>query len=495
VASGFSLMSGLRSAVLCLCDLHVQVECSGLGAWVRRRAASGWLVCALSGALMVGLLPAFGGVAAARAPAAELNAPQPQESERGSAPLSEGEAFAEAERTGELVEVVAMRGESSEVFATPEGNLEAREYLAPVWARVGGEWKTVDTALVAGEDGSVTPQATTVGLTFSGGGSEEPLVRMERAGRELALSWPGELPTPQLEGDTATYADVIPGVDVRMGAREAGFTQLVVVKTAEAANRAELAELRLALSAKGMEVRETTEGGLEAIDEGAKNAVFEAATPLMWDSSGGGDGAQPLTAEEETPLPRAGETGKLAEVGVEVDAGQSELTLTPDVDVLRGSDTEYPVLIDPQWYSPQASAWTFVSKYWHDSPQWKFNGDANAGMGYCGWDGCAPKDVKRLMYRIPTSKFQGKSVLSAEFVVRNVHSASCTARQVELWRTQGISTATTWDTQQASGFWIERLAQQSFAYGYDGCAAKVAEFGGRSAVQEAADKGWATMPA
>ncbi|MFC7303221.1 LamG-like jellyroll fold domain-containing protein [Streptomyces monticola] len=412
--------------------------------------------------------------------------------------LSESEALAEAKRVGESVEIASQRGESSEVFATPEGELEAREYLRPVWARVDGEWRKVDTGLVA-TDGMVKPKAATVDLEFSGGGSE-PLVRMTRAGRELALYWPGNLPAPDLEGNTATYPDVLPGVDLRMGAQEDGFTQLLVVKTAEAAASTKLAELRLQLAADGMDVRETAQGGLEAVDQGAKGAVFEAPRPVMWDSGTGpqseGAGAkEPSTGAmgEEPAEPGAGESAKLAPVGVEIAAGGGELVLTPDAGVLRGKDTTYPVFIDPQWYTPRASAWTMASKYWASSPQWKFNGKSDAGMGYCGWDYCAPHDTKRLFYRIPTSRFAGKSVLSAEFVVRNVWSASCADRGVQLWRTKDISSSTTWNSQNASGFWIDHLRSESFAHGYEGCAAKDAEFDVRSAVQQAANGKWSTM--
>lgn len=311
-----------------------------------------------------------------------------------------------------------------------------------------------------------------------------------------------------MEGDTATYPEVLPGVDLRLGAREDGFTQLLVVKSAEAAASSELAELRLRMAVDGMEVRRTDEGGLEAVDRGAKNAVFEASTPLMWDSSpgeSGGEGndesGEEITSKTLTrsgagdvdDTPRAGESGKLAPIGVDVPEGGKELVLTPDQDVLRGEDTVYPVFIDPQWYSPRASAWTMASKYWASSPQWKFNGESNAGLGYCNWSYCKPNDTKRLFYRIPTSKFAGKQILSAEFVVRNVWSASCSARGVQLWRTKDISSSTTWNTQNASGFWIERLRTESFAYGYEGCAAKDAEFNVKSAVQQAADGKWATM--
>ncbi len=158
---------------------------------------------------------------------------------------------------------------------------------------------------------------------------------------------------------------------------------------------------------------------------------------MMWDSSPGespagaepskaapvekaeGSSASAGAAAESGDQPGAAESGKLAPVGVDVAEGQDELVLTPDADVLKGEDTEYPVFIDPQWYTPKASAWTMVSKYWADSPQWKFNGDSDSGLGYCNWNYCKPHDTKRLFYRIPVSKFAGRSILSAEFVVRN----------------------------------------------------------------------------
>jgi len=464
----------------------------------RTRGFGGLVVLALATALAAGLTPGAVEQAAAR--------PRPEAADtRGESPerlraLSEDEALAEAKRSGENVEVLSLRGESSDVHATPDGKLEAREHLRPVRTRVRGEWQPVDTALAAA-GGTVAPKATTVGLEFSGGG-DGPLVRMERAGRELALTWPGDLPEPRVDGDTATYPEVLPGVDLRMGAQADGFTQLLVVKSAQAAASPELAELRLRLAADGMEVRENAQGGLEAIDNGARSAVFEAPRPLMWDSSAGDAGgeaeqkdlAQDGPAAGETDgEPGAGESGKLAPVDVEVPAGGDELVLTPDQEILRGEDTVYPVFIDPQWYSPRASAWAMASEYWASSPQWKFNGEPDAGLGYCGWAYCQPHDTKRLFYQIPTSKFAGKEILSAEFVVRNVHSASCSAREVQLWRTKGISSSTTWNSQNADGFWIDHLKTESFAYGYEGCAAKDAEFNVRAAVQQAADGKWSSM--
>ncbi|MFI7095882.1 LamG-like jellyroll fold domain-containing protein [Streptomyces lydicus] len=421
----------------------------------------------------------------------------------------------DAKRTGREVEVTSLRGESADVVATADGKLEARQYLRPVRARVSGQWQDIDTDLTKRSDGTVAPKAAAVGLAFSGGG-DTPLVTLRKVGRRLALSWPGSLPAPVLDGAPATYRDVLPGVDLRMGAQADGFTQLLVVKTAEAAASSQLAQLRLKLAADGMDVKETAAGGLEALDKGAGSAVFEAPTPLMWDSStgtgtGGGSaaaarkGAKSAPGEGKPSLrgaeggagggePSAGESGKLAPVGVDVPTGQDQVVLKPDAGVLRGKDTVYPVYIDPQWSTPpRAASWTMASKYWASSPQWKFNGDHDAGMGYCDWNHCQPEDTKRLFYQIPTSAFAGKSVLSAEFVVRNTWSASCSKKEVELWQTKPISSSTTWNSQNESGFWQKQLAADSFAYGYEGCAAKDAEFSVRSAVQEAADNKWPTL--
>ncbi|MFD4997938.1 LamG-like jellyroll fold domain-containing protein [Streptomyces buecherae] len=475
---------------------------------VRQVFQRGWMrtgACGLGLALAVGLLPS-GLTPAAAAPAAKpsVSAARSHGTLESGDLRTEGEALTEAGRSGKSVEVTALRGESRDVFATPDGYLEAREYLRPVRARSGGTWRPIDTELSRTDADMVAPKAATLDMAFSGGG-DTPMVRLRRSGRELPLSWPTPLPTPVLDGATATYPNVLPEVDLRLSAQADGFSQLLVVKSAQAAANPELQKIRLGLGAEGVRLTETAGGGLEAVDEGAGSSVFEASTPLMWDSSKvpGVAGEARATASEPARLrageaggsgePGAGESGKLAPIAVNVPDDGQRLELTPDHDVLRGKDTVYPVFIDPQIHAPRATAWTMASKYWANSPQWKFNGKSTEGLGYCEWEYCNPHDTKRLFYRIPTSAFSGKTILSAELVVRNTWSASCADRQVELWRTKDIDSATTWNSQNAAGFWIDKLAERSFAYGFEGCAAGDAEFSVKSAVQEAANKKWPTM--
>lgn len=181
-------------------------------------------------------------------------------------------------------------------------------------------------------------------------------------------------------------------------------------------------------------------------------------------------------------------------MGVDVASGGDELVLTPDRELLTGDETVY---IDPQWYTPRTTSWTMASRYWAGSPQWKFNGDPDEGLGYCAWDYCKPNDLKRLFYQFPTTKFAGRSILSAEFVVRETHAASCQAREVQIWRTKGINSSTTWNTQNASGFWVDHLQTRSFTrsftHGYDGCASADAEFNVKTAVAQAAAHKWPTL--
>ncbi|WP_227870297.1 LamG-like jellyroll fold domain-containing protein [Streptomyces otsuchiensis] len=415
---------------------------------------------------------------------------------------AEAVALAEARASDEPVEVLTQRGETREVFALPDGSLEAREYVVPVWTRVSGEWAPVDLELVERADGAVGPKASTVELEFSAGG-DGPLVTLARHGREMSRTWPGALPTPVLDGPVATYPEVLTGVDLRMEATPDGFTSLVVVKSAEAAQDPALDEVRFGLELEGLDLAVSEAGGLTATDAGSGALVFEAPAPLMWDSStppGAAEGPQvrAVGPGSERGEVGAGESGRLAVMEVAVSSDADELTLTPDPEVLRGEGTEYPVFIDPQDHAPRAAAWTMVSRHWASSPQWKFNGQNDEGLGYCvGWARCNPNEVKRLFYQIDTSRFAGTRVLKAEFTVPNTHSAQCVNRPVELWRTKSINANTTWNTQQASGFWIERLRTESFHYGGDpsmGCRpARDAEFDVRAAVQRAADSRTSSM--
>ncbi|MEV3855587.1 LamG-like jellyroll fold domain-containing protein [Streptomyces sp. NPDC050095] len=406
--------------------------------------------------------------------------------------VTQSAALAAAEDGGLNVEITSLRSESGEVYATPDGQLEAVQHLKPVRTRVEGAWKAIDNTLVKGADGSVTPRAAAVGLEFSGGGSG-PLATLERAGRKLSFTWPTALPIPVLDGDSALYKDVLPDVDLKVSAATEGFSELLVVNTADAARNPALAELKLKVDSPGLELKSTDAGGLEAVDEAAGGVVFQAPQPIMWDSgqtaTAGTQTAKSLSAAEGDAATGGadgpGDASNVAPIQVAVSADGGQLSLTPDQDLLTGADTTFPVYIDPQTYTPKAGEWTMVSKYWASSPQWHFNGDSDAGVGFCGWDYCAPNDTKRLFFQFPTSRFAGKSIVSATFVGHETWSASCNeTRSVQLWRTKAFGSSTTWNSSADN--WLDLLDSRDVAHGGAGCAAGDVEFNATAGVKYAA---------
>ena len=121
------------------------------------------------------------------------------------------------------VEILDERTESAETFALPDGTLRTRQHASPIRVRRGTGWAAVNTELIA-SNGVVAPRATTLDVRFSAGGAA-PLVTVVRGGKSLALSWPSALPVPTLLGDTAKYAEVLPGVDLLVEGAVTKFRQ------------------------------------------------------------------------------------------------------------------------------------------------------------------------------------------------------------------------------------------------------------------------------
>ncbi|MER8181986.1 LamG-like jellyroll fold domain-containing protein [Kitasatospora sp. NPDC094015] len=435
-------------------------------------------------------------------------------------------AVAEAKRTGKPVEVLSKRTETSDVIAQPDGRLLATTYVQPHRVRKAGGWADIDPALTVRADGSVAPKAVTADVVFSGGGSTQPLVRMASQGKELKLSWPTALPKPVVDGSTAEYRSILPDVDLKLTATPTGFSQIIAVHSAEAAKNPDLDQLRLGLTGSGLKVVQAADGSLTAVDRSGGGTVFEAPTPVMWDSSrpaAGAPGASAFTSPAARTVPASkarsllapaapatgdpqdglapGDGAKVALIKVDLPAAQDKLVLTPDQAMLDDSGTVFPVMIDPAWNTPNAADWAGVSRYYASQAYWHFTSDGSNvndwGVGYCGdTSRCAPKDVKRAFFQIPTSSFIGKQILSAEFGTYESHSYSCTPSNIELWNTGWVSSGTNWNSQNAAGFWSRKLQTMSAAKGWSGsCPGGWLEFGGTSGgvkdlVQDAASSGW-----
>lgn len=394
-------------------------------------------------------------------------------------PTPEARADAEkAAETGEQVEVVGERTPYTTTFANPDGvTFTLKDSVVPVRTRqADGSWVQPDATLEERSDGTVGPKASVAKISFSNGGDGADLVKLSLNGRSLTVGWPGTLPKPTLDVDSAVYADVLPGVDLRMTATTEGYREVLVVTSASAAANPELKELSFPVRADGLSLQDGGSGGLSAVDDDG-NAVFRAPAAQQWDSAGDSTGtasASPAasthsasqsslttTAQdsvaagstggdgETTPDPTEGPSDGDTSTRLPVTAGQSTIKVTPDASMLADESSVFPQYIDPD-VGMTASERTLLSS--DGDTFYNFSGgDEGKGVGYCGTyvtGGyayyCGSGYKNRMYFEFSPAKLAGKHVLDATFAITEKWSMSCTPSWVDLVRTGNFSSSTNW---------------------------------------------------
>jgi len=458
--------------------------------FVEHRLAAGALLT-----IVVACLPAFSGPV--RAPlgrttlVASTTAPD------------EVTASAAAEAQGVPVEAMSDRTVYGQTFANPDGSFTYNESPVPEWAQqADGSWSAIDMTLQVRSDGSIAPAVAAVGVALSGGGTG-PMMTVGQGSETLSLTWPdGALPAPTLSGSTATYASVLPGVDLQLTATPTGVAQSLVVHSQQAAANPALSSLAFAIGGSGLTVGADADGGMSAADSTGA-AVFDVPEPQMWDSSGGDAGpSQPGPISSVAPMPIS-VTSLLPPAGPSVGPDQlvpptsETMTLTPSSSLLTGSTTVYPVYIDPEVtvHGPQAG-WldvgknTFGQNYgdWEPSP-------ARVGV-WCQPDaaGACPSGVEFGMYRtyfnfnVPTRIWDSQQV-SATLFTNETYSWSCSARNVDLYRSDHASRGATWSSRPTRR---ELQDTKNTAHGWSSssCPARGVSFSATPAAKLAASNHW-----
>ncbi|MGJ0155039.1 FG-GAP-like repeat-containing protein [Streptomyces sp. CH8.1] len=413
-------------------------------------------------------------------------------------PVAEGSmsaedfALAKAKETGQPYELTSARTETSDTWALPTGKWSIKRHGTTVRVRQAGGWAPTDPTLQFAADGKVKPKASAVAITFSGGGTG-PLLTGVKNGRTLSFTWPQALPKPTLAGNVATYVNVLPDVDLQLKAEVEGFSQLLVVKSVAAAQHPDLATLRFKLDTVGLNVARDATTGLLTATNPAGETIFTSPNPVMWDSTTTGEIATPARVGAASAGSEAGEApsdvfvtpsgAKSAQMPTAVTGGNIEIK--PDQALLKGSETKYPVYIDPSvaWGDRQNWAWAY--RTWADNSYWNTKEDVRVGYED-RTDG-----LSRSFFQLDTSAVKGATVSKATFRIKETWAWSCTPKRVELWTTNPISSKTTWNQQpdrrnQLDGF--------DAAKGWgDGCPAGNLEFNATAGVQEAASNGWSSM--
>ncbi|MFE4542362.1 hypothetical protein [Arthrobacter sp. NPDC056727] len=403
----------------------------------------------------------------------------------GHAPTAE-EAAQEAAAAGEPVVVDSLTTPTDLTLAKPDGTFQLEVSSEPVRMNNENGWENISTRLVTttvdGEE-RLVPERAPISVSLGTEGTPVMAKLANRHGASVVQSWPfGDLPRPVIDGDTATYSGVLPGVDLVQVVHQSGVSQVLKIYSAEAARDPRVAQMRFFLDAEHVTVKDNAPGsGLSAVDASGQVALH-TAEGQWWDSSWEGASAKdPGGPGLSYPfaLSLGNENGRQTQI-----FGMQGILNAPHI--------TYPIYVDPDWDVDRTS-YVYVDSYWPTTSYW--NGqytDASVHVGYlpAAWDYTyGVSHVTRGFYQFNTSGLVGKKILAAQLQTTEVWSPSCTARAVSAYYTGNVGTGTTWNAQPT---FSTKLQTQTVAKGNSAsCPAGAVGFDMMAAkTQLAADSVW-----
>lgn len=323
------------------------------------------------------------------------------------AAADEVSASVDARAQGSRVEVLSERTESSETFVNPDGSFtsEVSDGIARVRdVSAAGGWRTVDLDLKSNSDGTFSPMSPVDDLELNGGGAgsaAKPLLTLKKTNSQwLSLGWVGgDLPKPTIDGNTATYKDVRPGVDLLVQATRTGFEQSLVLHSAPA----NPADARVTLP--------ITAHGLDFADHGDSDVSVTAAGKTL-----GGVGRALVSDASVNPGTHESENASAAHVSVATVGGKRSLVVTPDAEYLASA--QYPVTVDPS-VSLTPSSDTYVDSAY---PNENYASDTMTRAGT--WNSGTNKDRAFIKWNTSVA---GTQILSSTMKLWENSASSCTA--------------------------------------------------------------------
>jgi large repetitive protein len=419
-------------------------------------------------------------------------------------------AMVTARASGHRVEDLSQRTDSGQVFAMPDGTWMADEASGPERMQdADGAWHDIDTTLVE-RDGVVEPTYSAVDISFSDGG-DKTFAQLSGDGKDLAWTWPSELPKPVLDGNTATYVNAVDGGDLVVTATPTGFEHSIVLRqrpdglgvpndattsttepsptadpsptgspssdpspsaspsasstdspSPDSSGSVDVVQFSMPVVTDGAHLSETATGGVQV--GSSADPVVTAPQPMMWDAStdaqGQPDNATPVDVTVTAP-------GQETPEGTT--AGSSPvLTLTPDQGFLADPDTQYPVTIDPTYtYYPTGDTWVSntTPNTTHTTSDHLEVGTPDSGTS-----------KYRSFIQFGTGTWYKKGVTSASLYLRNYYAPTCLGGLIAVARVTSSWTPGTvlWGTQPT--YSTTDLATSSVGKGYTTCPAADVSF-------------------
>lgn len=345
---------------------------------------------------------------------------------------------------------VLIAGDESEttvVYALPNGMLQATRAQTPVRVQQDdGSWAPVNLTLAVAPDGAVVPVMSAYPIALSDGTSAAGVHELASIGagaQRTSIDWSGALPAPTLAANTATYADVRPGVDLVVKATAAGMEQNIVVKNRAAVSQ--IAGLNLpVVSQDAATYAMTSPSGGTTLKDSQGQVYMRIPQMLMWDAS-----IDPSTGQAD----KVGLDAKVSRhVANAARAGGVNLALNPDLSWLVSTSRTFPITLDPTLNPESTTFDTFVKQ----GSSTDYSGDDDLQFG------TTSGNVTRAFLSWDMTGLEHVTVSSATASFFDFYSASCTAAQWDLWSTTSANTspATTWLTQP-SGITLENHSTQT----------------------------------
>lgn len=353
------------------------------------------------------------------------------------------EASAIAVQYGHPVIIESELTETTSLSAQPSGATTLEMSSEPVRVQDGGKWVDVDLTLERDTDGWVRPRAAALPVQFAGGGVSDIARVQTETDKWVSEKWDlGALPRPRLDGATATYSDVLNDVDLKLTATPIGMTEVLVVKTPEAAAEPELADLQLKVSGAALAT-----GDMGSIVATAKDGSSITSTvPTWWDSSHPDANIEGPGGDLTASLLPHGTTASTVTLDV------AAATTTPGV--------VYPLYIDPDW-SAGASPFWMTDAY---SPSTSYlngqnsNGNQSVGRG----SDSRGTYTSRSFWRFNVGALAGKRILAAQVSLTQADSFNTCGGNVPIqaWRySSGLGDGFSWNQDQANpGGWVQHLS-------------------------------------
>jgi concanavalin A-like lectin/glucanase superfamily protein len=414
------------------------------------------------GALAASAAVALGLVVLTQAgPGVPIAAPLP-----ASAPDS-GTASVIAKQANRSVLVDSATTETAETMANPDGTFSVTKHLEPIRVRRDGKWVSADSRLSKRPDGSWASNAVLGATTLSGArkGAGAPLLQLSTDGMATGLDWLGDLPEPVVTGSTATYSEVLPGVDLKVESGVDTAYEVVVVKTPEAATN--LTKLTMGLPVHGLTVTKAGDGSLHARNAKGED-VFTAKAPKMWDSSG-------VTPADTDFVRGPAAGGRTAAVATTLN--RDMITLEPDANLLRAKDAVFPLYVDPTWqpnYCGGCGRNHYLVQYACGSgktpgfTEWDSDDQLRVGFIGDGTSSCAEHLVTARSYvEMNLGGLAGKEIISSSLNLAVNNSKSCSGSNNVHLITSPIYNGQAFGAGPTTGPWLGFVSGCPTNVGYD----------------------------